>query len=106
MLPSLATARRRAGAGVATGATGRTGRFAGSSRSWPIRRRVVLLLDDVHWADAGSIELLDALLRRPPAAAGLIALAVRPRQLPERLAAALERAHRARRPDPARARRP
>ena len=56
---------------------------------------VVLLLDDVHWADAGSIELLDALLRRPPAAPALIAVAVRPRQLPERLSAALERTHRA-----------
>jgi DNA-binding CsgD family transcriptional regulator/tetratricopeptide (TPR) repeat protein len=56
---------------------------------------VVLLLDDAHWADAGSIELLDALLRRPPAAPALIAVAVRPRQLPERLSAALERAHRA-----------
>jgi hypothetical protein len=39
--------------------------------------------------------LLGALLRRPPAAPVLIALAVRPRQMPERLAAALERAHRA-----------
>ena len=41
---------------------------------------LVLLLDDLHWADDGSIELLGALLRRPPAAAVLIALAVRPRQ--------------------------
>ena len=30
---------------------------------------LVLLLDDVHWADSASIELLGALLRRPPAAA-------------------------------------
>src|SRR5918997_1094332 len=56
---------------------------------------LVLMLDDLHWADSGSAELLGALLRRPPAAAVLIALAVRPRQAPERLAAALERAHRA-----------
>ena len=42
----------------------------------------------------GSIELLGALLRRPPSAAVLLALAVRPRQLPERLSAALERAAR------------
>jgi ATP/maltotriose-dependent transcriptional regulator MalT len=54
---------------------------------------VVLVLDDLHWADSGSIELLAGLLRRPPAAPVLIALAVRPRQLPERLSAALERAH-------------
>jgi DNA-binding NarL/FixJ family response regulator len=56
---------------------------------------LVLVLDDLHWADAGSVELLGALLRRPPTAAVLVALAVRPRQAPERLAAALERAHRA-----------
>ena len=56
---------------------------------------LVLVLDDLHWADSASVELLGALLRRPPAAAVLVALAVRPRQAPERLAAALERAHRA-----------
>jgi ATP/maltotriose-dependent transcriptional regulator MalT len=56
---------------------------------------LVLTLDDVHWADSASVELLGALLRRPPAAAVLIALALRPRPMPERLAAALERAHRA-----------
>jgi DNA-binding NarL/FixJ family response regulator len=58
-------------------------------------RPVVLLLDDLHWADAASVELLGALLRRPPSAAVLTAVAVRPRQMPERLSAALERAHRA-----------
>jgi ATP/maltotriose-dependent transcriptional regulator MalT len=56
---------------------------------------LVLVLDDLHWADSASVELLGALLRQPPAAAVLVALAVRPRQAPERLAAALERAHRA-----------
>src|SRR6266542_3288183 len=55
---------------------------------------LLLVLDDVHWADSASVELLGALLRRPPATAVLIALAVRPRQTPERLSAALERAHR------------
>ena len=57
-------------------------------------RPLVLMLDDFHWADPASVELLGALLRRPPAAAVLLALAVRPRQVPERLAAALERAQR------------
>ena len=57
-------------------------------------RPLVLVLDDFHWADSASVELLGALLRRPPAAAVLIAVALRPRQTPERLAAALERAHR------------
>jgi tetratricopeptide (TPR) repeat protein len=55
---------------------------------------LVLVLDDVHWADSASVELLGALLRRPPTTAVLIAVAVRPRQTPERLSAALERAHR------------
>ncbi len=53
---------------------------------------VVLVLDDFHWADSASVELLGALLRRPPSAAVLIALAFRPRQLAERLSAELERA--------------
>ena len=57
-------------------------------------RSLVLVLDDFHWADSASVELLGALLRRPPAAAVLIALAVRPHQMAERLYAALERAHR------------
>ncbi|HLM33332.1 MAG TPA: AAA family ATPase, partial [Gaiellaceae bacterium] len=55
---------------------------------------LVLVLDDLHWADSGSVELVGALLRRPPTAPVLLALAVRPRQVPERLSAALERAHR------------
>jgi DNA-binding CsgD family transcriptional regulator/tetratricopeptide (TPR) repeat protein len=56
---------------------------------------LVLVLDDLHWADSASVELLGALLRRPPAAAVLMALALRPRQVPQRLSVALERAHRA-----------
>ena len=56
---------------------------------------LVLVLDDLHWADSASVELLGALLRRPPAAAVLLALARRLRRMPERLAAALERAQRA-----------
>jgi DNA-binding CsgD family transcriptional regulator/tetratricopeptide (TPR) repeat protein len=58
-------------------------------------RPLVLVLDDFHWADSASAELLGALLRRPPAATVLIAVALRPRQTPDRFAAALERAHRA-----------
>jgi ATP/maltotriose-dependent transcriptional regulator MalT len=52
---------------------------------------LVLILDDLHWADSGSIDLLGSLLRRPPERA-LVAFAVRPRQVPERLAGGLERA--------------
>jgi ATP/maltotriose-dependent transcriptional regulator MalT len=58
-------------------------------------RPLVLVLDDFQWADSASVELLGALLRRPPAAAVLTAVALRPRPRPERLTAALERAHRA-----------
>ena len=53
---------------------------------------VVLVLDDLHWADPASEELLGTLLRRPPLAPVLIALAVRPRQVSERLSSALARA--------------
>jgi len=55
---------------------------------------LVLALDDVHWADAASVELLTALLRSPPDAAVLVVMAARPRQTPDRLAAALARADR------------
>jgi ATP/maltotriose-dependent transcriptional regulator MalT len=55
---------------------------------------LVLVLDDVHWADSASVELLGALLRRPPSAPLLMVFAVRPRQMPDRLSAALERAYR------------
>src|SRR6478735_5229935 len=56
---------------------------------------VVLVLDDVHWADPASVELLGALLHRPPAAPVLLALAMRARPVPARLSTALERAWRA-----------
>jgi ATP/maltotriose-dependent transcriptional regulator MalT len=55
---------------------------------------LVLVLDDFHWADSASVELLGALLRRQPAAAVLTAVALRPPATPERLAITLERAHR------------
>ena len=52
-------------------------------------RSLVLVLDDVHWADGASIELLGALLRREADAPVLFALAFRPGQAPDRLRAAL-----------------
>ena len=55
---------------------------------------LVLVLDDLHWADSASVELLGSLLHRLPAGPVLLALAMRPRQTPERLSAALERARR------------
>ena len=55
---------------------------------------VLLILDDVHWADDASLELIAHLLRRPPPAAILIALAFRAGQVPNSLLAALEAAGR------------
>src|SRR5829696_148732 len=39
---------------------------------------VALLLDDLHWADEASVELVLHLLRRPPAGPVLVAFAMRP----------------------------
>ena len=50
---------------------------------------LVLILDDVHWADNASIELLDHLVRHPPRGRVLVAIAYRPAQAPARLAALL-----------------
>jgi DNA-binding CsgD family transcriptional regulator len=57
-------------------------------------RPLVLVLDDVHWADAASVDLIVALLHRLPAAGVLLAVAARPSRLPAPLASALDRAHR------------
>ena len=57
-------------------------------------RPLVLILDDAHWADPASVELLGSLLRRPPDAGVMVALAARPEHLPPRLKAELDRAHR------------
>lgn len=55
-------------------------------------RPLVLALDDLHWADTASVELVAHLLRRPPKARVLLVVAVRPRQVPKALAAALSAA--------------
>ena len=49
----------------------------------------MLVLDDLHWADHASIELIAALVRRPPAAPVLLALGFRPGPAAEQLSAAL-----------------
>ncbi len=53
---------------------------------------LVLILDDLHWADDGSAELVEYLLRRPPQGRVLTAVAHRPRQTPDRLRDTLLRA--------------
>ena len=58
------------------------------------RTPVVLVLDDVHWADEASLELIVHLLRRPAPARILTALAFREGQVPGSLLAALEAATR------------
>jgi ATP/maltotriose-dependent transcriptional regulator MalT len=50
---------------------------------------LVLVLDDLHWADTASLELLAAILKRGPGAPVLLACAFRTGQVPPRLAAAL-----------------
>jgi AAA ATPase-like protein len=50
---------------------------------------LVLILDDLHWSDGASIELVVSMLRRWTSASALLALAFRPAQAPARLTAAL-----------------
>ncbi len=52
-------------------------------------RPLVVALDDLHWSDEASLDLVAALLRRGPDAPVLLALAFRPGQAPQRLEAAL-----------------
>ncbi len=52
-------------------------------------RPLVLALDDVHWSDPASIDLIASLIRRGPDAPVLIVLAFRPGQAPPPLLAAL-----------------
>jgi DNA-binding CsgD family transcriptional regulator len=54
------------------------------------RRPVVLALDDLHWADAASVELISYLLRRPPRRRVLAVMAFRPAQLPKRFVPVIE----------------
>ena len=49
----------------------------------------MIALDDLHWADDATIELLAALLRRSPEAPVLLVLAFRPGSAPQELIAAL-----------------
>ena len=52
-------------------------------------RPLVLILDDLHWSDGASLELIAALARRGPAGPVLLALGFRPGPAAQRLAGAL-----------------
>jgi DNA-binding CsgD family transcriptional regulator/tetratricopeptide (TPR) repeat protein len=56
-------------------------------------RGLLLALDDVHWADPASLELISSLLPSLPSGS-LMVLAFRPHQVPRQLASVLERAER------------
>lgn len=56
------------------------------------RHPVVLLLDDLHWADRGSVELFAHLIRRPPRTPVLIVATYRDHQVDPDLAGAVSRA--------------
>ncbi|MGH4021009.1 MAG: ATP-binding protein [Pseudonocardiaceae bacterium] len=53
------------------------------------RNGLVVLLDDLHWADHGTVELLGYLLRHPCSAGVDLIAAYQPRQVAGRLATAL-----------------
>ena len=57
-------------------------------------RPLVLVIDDVHWADAASVEAIAHLLRRPPSARLLLVLCSRTGQASPVLIGALEAASR------------
>jgi DNA-binding CsgD family transcriptional regulator len=57
-------------------------------------RPLVLLLDDVHWADPASVEAIAHLLRRPPSAGALLALSFRAGQASSVMTDALQGAAR------------
>jgi DNA-binding SARP family transcriptional activator len=53
---------------------------------------LLLVLDDLHWADPGSADLIAHLLRHPPRGPVVMAVAYRPRQLRGRLRHGISRA--------------
>lgn len=57
-------------------------------------RPILLSVDDLHWADPASVEMLLYLLRRPPSAPLLAAVAFRSRQLAPNTAAVLQQVQR------------
>ena len=56
------------------------------------KQPLVLMLDDLHWADGASLELASYLLRHPPRAAVLVAATFRSGQADPALVTSIERA--------------
>ena len=75
-------------------ATARTARCSSCSARLAATKPLVLTLDDMHDADPASTELLLALLRRPPGARVLVAIAMRSARIPPVLADRLGAAQR------------
>jgi hypothetical protein len=83
MLPAIAAGEQPPSAPLPTTERYQLHRaFAALLEALAAETPLVLALDDLHWADGASIEVLLHLLDRPPAAPLLLALAYRPRQLP------------------------
>lgn len=59
------------------------------------RSRLVLVLDDAHWADPASLELLETLVRRPPDPPHLLVIALRPGPVADAVVGAARSAGRA-----------
>jgi DNA-binding CsgD family transcriptional regulator/tetratricopeptide (TPR) repeat protein len=58
------------------------------------RQRLALVVDDVHWADPASLELLDTLVRRPPASPHALVVSSRPGRAADAVLAAARAAGR------------
>jgi predicted ATPase/DNA-binding CsgD family transcriptional regulator len=91
VFPSLRSLAPAAAAGDTE--TSRTHQAVRELLEWLAAERPVLVaLDDLHWADAATLELIGHLLRRPPRGRVLVATALGPGKAPAGVEAAIEAA--------------
>ncbi|WP_344769068.1 ATP-binding protein [Aeromicrobium panaciterrae] len=76
-------------------ADGRWGLFRILTEQLQDRGRLVMVLDDAHWADSVSQELLETLVRRPPRVPHGLVIAMRPGPVSDKLSAAIRSTGRA-----------